>query len=122
MEDINQAILNSLFYFTILARDFNAKFGKKRNEAKTFLGRHGIGGRNKRGNLLLRVFVHHQLAAMNTFFKKTELCKLTWIILDGKNKNEFDIIITNNHCITVLNILSVVCDYRMVRAIVSLNL
>lgn len=125
-DEVTQAMSTFPTYFTVLAGDFNAKLGKKQTEEETSLGCHGIGERNERGHLLLQFLLHHQLAAMNTFFKKPEHRKWTWVSPDSRTRNEIDFIITDKKQIiadvTVLNRLSIGSDHRMVRAKVLLNL
>jgi len=125
-DDVAQAMSSFPAYFTVLAGDLNAKLRKKQTEEETSLGCYEIGERNERGNLLLQFLLHHQLAAMNTFFRKAEHRKGTWISPDGRTKNEIDFIITDKKQIvtdvTILNKLSVGSDHRMVRAKIVLNL
>lgn len=125
-DDVNQAMSTFPAYFTVLVGDFNAKLGKKQNDEETSLGCYGVGERNERGSLMLQFLLCHQLAAMNTFFKKAEHRKWTWISPDGRTKNEIDFIITDKKQtvtdVTVLNSLSVGSDHRMVRAKILLNL
>lgn len=125
-EDLNTALHDSPTHYTIMMGDFNAKLGRKQDEAESSLGDHGYGERNERGCKLLNYIQQHELLALNSFFNKKPQNKWTWISPDGKHKNEIDYCFTNNRKIvqdlSVLNNFTTGSDHRMIRAKVALNI
>lgn len=75
---------------------------------------------------MLQFLLQHRLFAINTFFKKAEHRKWTWISPNGNTKNEINFIITDRKQIvtdvTVLNRISISSDHRIIRSTISLNL
>lgn len=106
--------------------DFNAKIGCPRVEESFIMGKYGIGERNERGERLIDFAAENKLSIMNTFFKKKESRKWTWISPDKKTKNEIDFILTNSpKIVTNIEVLSNMrypSDHRPVRANILLRL
>lgn len=125
-EDLNTALHDSPTHFTIMMGDFNAKLGRKQDEAESSLGAFGYGKRNERGDRLLNYIQQQELFALNSFFNKKSQNKWTWISPDGKHKNEIDYCFTYNREIvqdlSVLNNFTTGSDHRMIRAKVALNI
>lgn len=94
-EDISTPLQEGTTRFTLLIGDFNVKIGGKRDEAETAIGQHGLGERNERGTTLIEFLHHNNLYAMNTFFKKNNIKKWTWMSPDGKTKNTINFICSN---------------------------
>lgn len=104
--------------------DFNAKIGYPKHEEHMIMGRHGYGQRNSRGERLIQYAYENKLSVMNTYFKKRNSRKWTWISPDQNTKNEIDFILSYNPKVItnleVLNRINFPSDHRMVRC--SLNL
>lgn len=124
-EDISRAIEENRTQYTMVIGDFNAKLGKREDEAEIAVGPYGFDERNERGEMLLN-FLHQQnLFATNTFFPGKKQRKWTWMSPDGNTRNEIDYILSKNmnivHNVTVLNSFTTGSDHRMVRAKVVIN-
>ncbi|CAH2092476.1 unnamed protein product [Euphydryas editha] len=108
----------------IVMGDFNAKIGSPNTNHYPVLGQYGFGVNNDRGERLINHAFQYKLSIMNTFFKKKENRRWTWMSPDKKTKNEIDFIMTNNpkliSNIEVLNI-QFPSDHRLLRATVRLN-
>ena len=106
--------------------DFNAKIGiKEKNENLEWIGPHGIGIRNDRGERLLDFAANNKLFVTNTFFQKPSSLYWTWESPGGAYHNQIDFImadekstIYNTEVITHVDIGS---DHRMVRGKVKIN-
>lgn len=108
---------------TIVIGDFNAKIGQPKTE-DTIMKRHGYGVKNNRGSRLIQFARENSLSILNTFFKKKDSKRWTWISPDGKTKNEVDYILTNfpKHAenIEVIKV-QYPSDHRLVRATFKLQ-
>ncbi|KAJ2938172.1 hypothetical protein O0L34_g18512 [Tuta absoluta] len=71
----------------IVTGDFNAKIGLPTKEENLIMGRYGYGQRNERGEILLEYAMEYKLSIMNTFFKKRDSRKWTWLSPDSNTKN-----------------------------------
>ena len=111
--------------FLIVIGDLNAKIGCRKLEEDLIMGKYGYGERNERGKRLIEYAFEYKLAIMNTFFKKKDNRKWTWISPNQKFKNEIDFIMTNKPKsitnIEVINKINFASDHRLVRATVNLN-
>ncbi|CAH2101737.1 unnamed protein product [Euphydryas editha] len=109
----------------IVMGDFNAKIGCPKTNYYPVMGKHGYGVRNERGERLLSYAYQHKLSIMNSFFKKKESRRWTWLSPDLKTNNEIDFILINHHkLITNIEILSKFkfsSDHRLVRATLLLS-
>ncbi|RCN40250.1 hypothetical protein ANCCAN_13817 [Ancylostoma caninum] len=82
----------------LLLGDFNAKLGKKENEAEICIGQYGYGDvRNARGRLLIEFCEQLHLRASATFFKTRSGRKWTWKSPDGITRNCIDHIFACPH-------------------------
>ncbi|GBP08004.1 hypothetical protein EVAR_78127_1 [Eumeta japonica] len=71
------------------------------------MGKYGYGVCNKRGQRLLSYGYQYKFSVMNSFFKKKESRRWTWISPNQKTCNEIDFIMTNHHkLMTNVEILS----------------
>jgi hypothetical protein len=99
--------------------DFNAKLGKRDGE-ELIVGQFGVGSRNHHVQLLAGFLEKEDLYIMNSFFKKREHRKCSWISPDGATKNEIDFIMsTRKHVfndVSVINMFKTGSDHRLVRA------
>jgi endonuclease/exonuclease/phosphatase family metal-dependent hydrolase len=122
-EDISKAMHSSKTYFTVVMGDFNAKLGKRDGEEQ-IVGQFGVGSRNHRGQLLAGFLEKEGLYMMNSFFKKREHRKWTWMSPDGVTKNEIDFIMsTRKHIfnnVSVINTFKTGSDHRLVRGILNI--
>ncbi|KAI5641297.1 hypothetical protein NE865_06561 [Phthorimaea operculella] len=73
---------------TLIIGDFNAKIGQPQPEDGKALGKWGYGDRNERGDMLLNFCLENQLYISNTFFKKKQKQRWTWLSPDGATRNE----------------------------------
>lgn len=104
--------------------DLNAKIGYPKHEEHMIMGRYGYGQRNPRGERLIQYAYENHLSVMNTYFKKRNSRKWTWISPDNNTKNEIDFILSYNPKVItnleVLNNINFPSAHKMVRC--SLNL
>lgn len=56
--------------YEIIIGDFNAAFGKMKIDGDGYVGEHGLGIINSRGERLTDVLAYQKLYAMNVFLKK----------------------------------------------------
>ncbi|KAL0831750.1 hypothetical protein ABMA28_001292 [Loxostege sticticalis] len=100
--------------------DFNAKIGQPKKCENLVMGSFGYGKRNERGDRLIKYACEQKLSIMNTFFKKKQSRRWTWISPDQKTKNEIDFIMCNKPSkitnVEVLNKVSFPSDHRLLRA------
>lgn len=100
--------------------DFNAKIGQPRKFENLIMGKYGYGKRNERGEWLLQYAREQHLSIMNTYFKKKQQRRWTWVSPDNKTKNEIDYILCNKPKqitnVEVLNKLSFPSDHRLLRS------
>ena len=61
----------------VVLGDLNARVGNKVTEG--IVGRHGVPGRNESGKRLLEICVEQELVVGNSWFKKINVCKYTWL-------------------------------------------
>ena len=123
-EDIEKALGEHKTQFTYVLGDYNAKVGKYTSGISA-IGKFGIGDRNERGDSLVNFAETHSLKIANTFYKKKESRKWTWVGPNGETKNEIDFILTDRldtvKDITVLNKVKG-SDHRFVRGRIGINL
>lgn len=123
-EDISRAMHSSKTYFTVVMGDFNAKLGKRDGE-ELLVGQFGVGCRNHRGHLLAGFMEKEGLYMMNSFFRKREHRKWTWMSPDGTTKNEIDFIMSTKkqifNDVSVINAVKTGSDHRMVRGTLNLD-
>ncbi|KAL0832528.1 hypothetical protein ABMA28_000739 [Loxostege sticticalis] len=124
--DVEKALSENLCYYTVVMGDFNAKIGQKApKSSEDYVGKFGLGIRNKRGKRLVNFLTKHKLYAMNTFFQKKDNRKWTWVSPGGNTKNQIDYILVNKKQITtdvsVLNKVNIGSNHRLVRARMSFN-
>ncbi|XP_028170949.1 craniofacial development protein 2-like, partial [Ostrinia furnacalis] len=109
----------------IVMGDFNGKVGTSKTGEEKIIGRFGHGHRSKNGQSLVNLATENKLSVMNSFFKKRNSRKWTWISPCGRYTNEIDYIMTNKKDrikdVTVINNLNFNTDHRMVRAILEGN-
>lgn len=124
-EDISNALhgTTSTFYSVVMG-DFNAKVGvQKRGESR--IGRHGLGRRNHRGQMLVNFLEMQGLYLMNSFFKKKPHRRWTWRSPDTVTRNEIDFIMTNKRHIfrnvSVINRFNTGSDHRLVRGTLNIR-
>lgn len=109
----------------IVMGDFNAKIGCPKTNNYPVMGKHGYGVCNERGERLLSYAYQHKLSIMNTFFKKKESRRWTWLSPDQKTKNEIDYILTTHHKlitnVEIIHKFQFSSDHRLVRATLLLG-
>jgi hypothetical protein len=74
----------------ILGRDLNAKVGQENEVLEHIMGRHGLGERNKNGQLFVDFCARHDLVIGGTIFPHKDCHKVTWVSLDHKTENQID--------------------------------
>ena len=74
----------------VVLGDFNARVGNEVIEE--IVGRHGVPGRNECGERLLEMCAEQELVVDNSWFKKTDVNKNTWLKMcintSGCNQDE----------------------------------
>ena len=68
-EEIDSIILNRKVHYNIVMGDFNARVGPSEIK-KTCTDSHGIGTRNRRGDMLVEFAERHKFKILNSLFKK----------------------------------------------------
>lgn len=98
--------------------DFNSRVGKCIKEK--CLGKFGYGMRNDKGERLIEFAEGNNLRIMNTFYKKDDEDKWTWIHPNKKTKTEIDFIMTSRwdmvKNVEVVKNVDVNSDHRAVGA------
>ena len=125
-EDLDNAVNRKECKQHILMGDFNTKIGiKEKNENLEWIGPHGIGLSNDRGERLLDFAANNRLFVKNTFCQKPASRYWTWESPWGAYHNQIYFIIAddkstiyNTEVITHVDIGS---DHRMVRGKVKIN-
>ena len=125
-EDLDNAVNRKECKRHIIMGDFNAKIGiKEKNENLKWIGPHGMGIRNDRGERLLDFAANNKLLVTNTFIQKPASRYWTWESPGGAYHNQIDFILAdekstiyNTEVITHVDIGS---DHRMVRGKVKIN-
>ncbi|VDO23583.1 unnamed protein product, partial [Haemonchus placei] len=104
--------------------DFNAKIGCG-EETEKFIGRHGLGVRNERGDVLANFCSENELYVMNNHFKKTNSRKWTWISPNMQTKNAIDFVLSADRTIfqdvDIIGRFKFVSDHRLVMAKIRLE-
>ncbi|KAJ2948735.1 hypothetical protein O0L34_g7995 [Tuta absoluta] len=100
--------------------DFNAQTGIRKQGEENILGMHCQGRRTRNGEKLVNLALENQLVILNTYFKKRQNNRWTWVSPDGEHRNEIDFILTNRQkcfddCGVICN-LNFNTNHRMVRA------
>ena len=82
-------------HITIIAGDFNAKVGERKNDKLNHqvVGKYGKGISNSNGNHLLNFSKVNNLKISNTFFKHKLSQRTTWESPNAKHKNQIDFIL-----------------------------
>ncbi|XP_045450545.1 craniofacial development protein 2-like [Melitaea cinxia] len=89
------------------------------------MGQFGYEQRNSLGWLLADFMEKEGLFIMNSFFRKPERCKWTWLSPDGTVRNEIDFIMsTKKHIfndVSVINAVKTGSDHRLVRGTLNID-
>ena len=125
-DDLEEAIDRKNNAHVIVMGDFNAKIGKKgKDENNNWIGNHGIGVRNERGERLLDFATENRFFITNTFFEKPASRYWTWDSPGSNYKNQIDFILTTDKMIfqntEILTRVDIGSDHRMLRGKVKLN-
>lgn len=124
-EDVSKSINENKTYHVLVIGDFNCKVGKQTGRDETYIGRHGLGIRNTRGQMMVNFLEQEQLYNASTFFAKKDNRKWTWVSPDGKTKNQIDYILSKHKYIVqdvnVLNRFNTGSDHRLVRAAIKID-
>ncbi|XP_024891714.1 craniofacial development protein 2-like [Temnothorax curvispinosus] len=80
---------------TVLLGDFNAKVGETTHDThlNQTVGKHGLGVRNERGEMLLQFCIGNQFTIMNTWFKQHPRRLYTWMSPGGAYRNQNDYVL-----------------------------
>ncbi|GFS10571.1 endonuclease-reverse transcriptase [Elysia marginata] len=70
--------------------DLNAKVGSDNTAFEEYMGKNGLGGRNKNGQRFLEFCIRNNLVIGRIIFKHKDIHKETWNSLDGKTRNHID--------------------------------
>ncbi|KAK5972012.1 hypothetical protein GCK32_009919 [Trichostrongylus colubriformis] len=103
----------------VVIGDFNAKIGSGEENEK-FIGKYGLGIRNKRGEILANFCSESELYVMNNRFKKRKSRKWTWISPNMQTKNAIDFVLSTDQSIfsdvDIMGRFKFVSDHRLVMA------
>ena len=94
-EDLERVLQKENEYYKIVMGDWNGKIGGDNTEIEE-MGKHGTGKRNKNGKRVIEFAVKNNMKIANTFFRKKEKRKWTWVSPDQKTKNEIDHMLVND--------------------------
>ena len=91
--DLMNAALNGVRkdYFVIVLGDFNATLGKP-FPGECQVGPHSLGDRNDNGDRFYALLEHHNLVAVNTFFRHKRRHLETWASNDRRTRKQLDYI------------------------------
>ena len=125
-DDLEEAIDRKNNTHVIVMGDFNAKIGKKgKDENNNWIGNHGIGVRNERGERLLDFAAENRLFITNTLFEKHTSRYWTWESPGGIYKNQIDFILTTDKTIfqntEILTQVDIGSDHRLLRGKIKMN-
>ncbi|XGW07245.1 hypothetical protein V3C99_017075 [Haemonchus contortus] len=108
----------------IVLGDFNAKIGCG-EETEKFIGRHGLGVRNERGDVLANFCSENELYVMNNHFKKRNSRKWTWISPNMQTRNAIDFVLSADRTIfqdvDIIGRFKFVSEHRLVMAKIRLE-
>ena len=103
----------------IIAGDFNAKVGSK-TDGEECVGYHGTGQRNDRGQQLIDFCEQNHLRITNTFYRRRDERKWTWISPNKTTRNAIDYIMVRNpkiiKSVSVVGQFNFNSDHRLLRA------
>jgi len=103
----------------ILLGDLNAKVGSRVGE-EAYVGRHGLGARNDRGELLVEFCEANQLHVINTRFAKRESRKWTWLSPNMQTRNAIDYVLCRDlsifRDISIVGSFQFATDHRLLMA------
>ncbi|CAH2097258.1 unnamed protein product [Euphydryas editha] len=125
-EDISKALhgTTSAFYNVVMG-DFNAKVGVQDRD-ESVIGPHGLGRRNRRGQMLVDFLESEGLFLMNSFFQKKPQRRWTWQSPDTVTRNEIDFIIADKmhifRDVSVVNRFNTGSDHRLLRGSLNISL
>ncbi len=115
--ELENTLRDNKEYYVVIMGDFNAKIGGE--EGPKVIGRYGLGKRNEKGEKLMDFASKYGFKIANTFFRKKEKRKWTWMAPDGKTKNEIDHLLINDRSIvkniSILSHFNFPSDHRIAR-------
>jgi len=82
----------------ITGGDLNAKVGQENEGLEHIMGKHGLGERNKYGQLFVYFCARHDLVISGTIFQHKDCYKVTWISPDHKTENQIDHLAIGRQC------------------------
>lgn len=107
----------------ILIGDLNAKVGRRLAD-ETYVGHHGFGQRNERGQFLVDFCEENRLYIMNSRYKKRETRKWTWISPNMQVRNTIDYVLCRDPTVfldvDVAGSFAFVSDHRLLMAKIRL--
>ena len=81
--------------YVVVLGDLNARVGD--GELEGVAGKYGVSGENESGERLLDMCVEQELAIGNSFFKKKEINKYTWIrVANGSDRKSINGLCVDN--------------------------
>lgn len=120
-EDAHFLLLMSMFMLHVNA-NFNARIGRKTCNDNEYIGNHGLGVKNNRGEMLAGFLNAEYLYCLNTFYKKSPQRKCTWVSPEKTVKNKIGFIMSNSSKICKdVSVIHTGSDHRLVRAHITVN-
>ncbi|GMR38675.1 hypothetical protein PMAYCL1PPCAC_08870, partial [Pristionchus mayeri] len=109
----------------VVLGDFNSKIGSREENTEKFIGVHGYGERNERGQTLVDFCNEVKLYVQNTRFQKRETRKWTWLSPNMRTRNAIDYVMSLNPSIvqdvTVIGSFDLSTDHRLLMAKVRIQ-
>jgi hypothetical protein len=70
--------------------DLNANIGKENSGLKNVMGKHGLGARNKNGDMFIHPCVNRNLIIGGSLFPHKDIHKATWVSPNQHSYNQID--------------------------------
>ena len=103
----------------VVVGDFNAKVGSA-ELGETFIGKHGLGNRNERGQTLVDFCSANQLYMLNSRFQKRDSRKWTWLAPNMQTRNAIDYVLSRHVSmfldVSIVGSFNFASDHRLVMA------
>lgn len=94
----------------VVLGDFNGKVGSREARHETYIGKHGTGRRNERGQTIVDFCGQSKLFILNTRFQKRETRKWTWQSPDMRTQNAIDYVMALDT--SIIQDVSIICGFR----------
>jgi hypothetical protein len=86
--------------------DIDAKIGDDNLGLKKVMGRHGLGTKNKNGDMFIDLYVNYNLVIGGSLFLHKGIHKATWVAPNQRTFNQTDHVAISNKWRSLLDIRS----------------